>query len=269
MEDPMPSRLTRRHLLAGCMTVAAGADAVGQLTQDGGNLPSQVRVCIAEYSDSPPPLGGAVDETAWERARPLEITEYPWFVSGAKQNTTVRLLYDARALYLQFHCQDRHILSNITALNGLVCNDSCVEFFATPDPAARPDYINLEFNCCGVLHLGFGPNRHSRTQVSEAVAETIEVVASEPGPTRDESPTDRAWWVAARLPFEAVENLSHRPVRPQPGSAWLANFYRGGGQTDPQYAAWNPILTPTPDFQRPEYFGLLRFGMPTCEFPDQ
>ena len=108
------------------------------------------------------PLSGEVEGTPWEHANTLHISRYPWYIAGEKQATTARLLYDREAIYAQFQCRDRHIFSRTTELNGSVCLDSCVEFFATPDPGRGPHYFNLEVSCCGVMHLGFGAGRHRR-----------------------------------------------------------------------------------------------------------
>ena len=76
----------------------------------------------------------------------------------------------------------------------------------------------------------------------------------------NESPADRAWSVRATVPFDALSRFTRRDVRPRPGAVWTANLYRCGGQTDPQYATWNPVVADQPDYHRPECFGLLRFG---------
>jgi hypothetical protein len=218
------------------------------------------RLAVAKRTRSAPPLCGRVRGTAWEQARPVRIDEFPWPRPGERQPTTVRLLYDADAVYVQFRCRDRHIFSRVTDLNGPVCQDSCVEFFATVNPAAGPHYFNLEVNCCGHVLLGFGPERRDRKAVSPDLARRLTVAASEPGPTREESAGDRGWWVAAAVPFAVIEKMAGTPlVRPGCGSEWRANFYRCGGKTGPQYACWNPVVWEHPDFHRPEFFGRLRF----------
>jgi hypothetical protein len=40
----------------------------------------------------------------------------------------------------------------------------------------------------------------------------------------------------------------------------MGNFYKCADDTAfKHYLSWNPILTPNPDFHRPEFFGELRF----------
>ena len=209
---------------------------------------------------SAPPLGGAVCGTPWERARPLRIACYPWHAGGVRPSTRVRLLYDDAGLYVQFRCPDSHSSARVTRLNGPVYRDSCVEFFANPHPRAGAEYFNLEINCCGVFHLGRGAGREGRRLIDPVLARRLRIVSSLPGPTKEESPADSLWWVAAALPFNLLSEFLATPLRPAPGDLWRANFYRCGGRTDPPYACWNGVRSPAPDFHRPESFGELRFG---------
>ena len=222
-----------------------------------------MRTYRIERTPTAPPLAGEVNATAWADAHVLRIDTYPWYTRGDKQPTAARLMYDGHALYVQFHCRDRHSSAQRTELNSAVSLDSCVELFATVDPPAGPDYFNLELNCCGTFLLAYGPARRPRTAIDAAWARHIDVATSLPGPTKTESPADEAWWVAARLPWEVLGHLAGKALRPAAGTAWRANLYRCGGRTDPQFATWNPIDTtrwPKPDFHRPEAFGRMLFG---------
>ena len=199
------------------------------------------------------------DETIWTAADRLSIDEYPWYTGGQKQATTVAALYDADAIYLLFICEDKHIYAVETRPNGDVYKDSCVEFFANVNPEKGNDYFNFEVNCCGTIHLAYGPDRYNRTLAPDDVLEMIRVSTSIPTPTKEESPSDDGWWLAAAIPFTAISRLTGYPVEVNSETIWEANFYRCGGKTDPQYACWNPIATPQPDFHQPKYFGILKF----------
>jgi len=204
-------------------------------------------------------VDGRMAETAWAKAETLSIERYPWYDAGRKQPTTVRLLYDDRALYLQFQCDDIHSSAKATELNGPVYLDSCVEMFAAPGPDAA-GYFNLEANCCGTFHMGFGAGRSGRKLISAELARGVTVVGSEPSPTKQESPQDEHWWLAAKLSFDVLSEFTGLEIQPHAGDIWRANFYRCGGKTDDQYACWNPISVAKPDFHRPECFGELHFA---------
>ncbi len=217
------------------------------------------RTARVERAAQPAPLTGEVEGTAWAAAEPMAIDRYPWFAAGQRQATTARLLYDDRALSVQFLCEDRHISCQATELNGPVWLDSCVELFAAP----RPDglgYFNLEINACGAFLMGFGAGRHGRKLITPELAGRVEVVSSLPAGPKDDSPADAGWWAAARLPLDLLAEFTGLDVQAGPGHIWRANLYRCGGQTDPQYACWNPIAAEQPDYHRPECFGELHFA---------
>lgn len=205
------------------------------------------------------PLTGAVAGTPWAAANVLDINQYAWYKDGKKQNTQVRILYDDRNLYLQFQCEDKHIAAKCTEHNGPVCLDSCVEAFMMIDPANGPHYFNLEINCCGNIHMGYGVERNGRIVMDEKASKRMTIKTSQPTPTKQESPADNGWWVAAKVPLDLISDFSGKKVAPKPGTAWKANFYRCGGETDVQYASWNLIQWHQPDFHRPEFFGDLKF----------
>jgi hypothetical protein len=205
------------------------------------------------------PLVGEASAGPWKAAAAMQIDQYPWYKAGDKQGTDVRLLYDDRAIYAQFICQDKHIFSQVTKVNGNVCLDSAVEFFATVEPDQGPHYFNLEMNCCGVPLLGFGPERRPRIAIDPAKASRIRIATSVTTPTKDESPSDNGWWAAAALDFDFLSEFTGRAIAPKSGARWLANFFRCGGKTDGQFACWNPIGWERPDFHRPEFFGELLF----------
>ena len=202
------------------------------------------------------PLCGKVSDTPWERARVAEIDTYPWDTGRNREPATVRVLYDTRAVYLQFHVEDNQIAATTTTLNGPVYEDSAVEFFASPTDAGN-HYFNFEVNCVGTIHLGWGPHRHDRTHVSSASADRIRVETSETGPTRDPSPDDEGWWLAAALPFETLTELAGTKVAPESATVWRGNFQRlGSGR---EFAVWAPIDAPEPDFHRPDAFVPFQF----------
>ena len=195
----------------------------------------------------------------WRNLKPLKIDFFPWYESGGKQMTTVKACVTPSRLCIQFECEDRHISARCTTLNGLVCRDSCVELFASA-PEDPGNYFNLEINCCGTIHLGYGPDRDHRRLASAKLAQRIEVFHSVGGPTKDELPEDDGWVLRVGLPLDALSEFIGASVAAAPGIRWRANFYRCGGVTDPQYACWSPVGTPGPDFHRPEYFGALEFS---------
>ena len=201
------------------------------------------------------------DSTAqpWVGLDAVQINRFPWCVEGAKQQTTVRAGYGGDCIYVHFGCEDSHISASRTELNGDVCRDSCVEFFATVAEAPN-SYFNLEINCCGVIHLGYGSGRADRTHVRAETASGIRVAGSVPGLRKAESRDDDGWSLACALPLGVLSDLAGTRVSVGPGTQWRGNFYRCGGVSDAQYACWSSIRTPRADFHRPGFFGVLAFA---------
>jgi len=205
------------------------------------------------------PLSGQVASTPWEHAAVMPIDQFMWYQAGKKQATTLRVMYDSQAIYLQFICQDIHIFSKTTELNGGVCMDSCVEFFASPNLQKHAHYFNIEVNACRTMLLGWGPAIHAqRIHITPELAREVTIVSSVAGATKEESPQDNGWWLAARVPFATLEKLCGEEIRVAKGTVWKANAYRCGGQTDGQFASWAWVDGPV-DFHRPQSFGEVKF----------
>jgi hypothetical protein len=206
------------------------------------------------------PAAPALDpraESAWADVPAGAIDCFPWYRSGRKQSTAFRAVWSEAGLFLRFDCQDGHISASATRINDQVCGDSCVEVFVAPNPAKPLNYYNFEMNCVGTYLMGThcdwaeGYRDHS-LDVGLSVATTV------PGPTKTDSPADAGWSLVARIPWAHFDHdAPHLP--PRPGDLWRANFYRCGGQTDPQLACWSPVDLPNPAFHAPRFFGELLF----------
>ena len=211
------------------------------------------------------PLDDGVEETPWAAGEEFRVDEFCWYESGPKPDTRGRAVYDEDALYLRFEVEDESISAAVTELNGPTFEDSSVEFFADPTPEADSKYLNFEPNCCGQFKLGWQEKGWQergidRDLVSEALAAEIEVRTSVSGPTRDPSTDDEGWWLAARLPFDALSSFTDADIAPTDGTEWRGNFYRSGVATPSQKSTWNPVETPEPRYHSPEFFGRLVFG---------
>ncbi len=194
----------------------------------------------------------------WQSISELCISTYPWYELGKKQETQVKLAANSDNLFIKITAQDSHSYAMQTQLNHmLICQDSCVEFFFSPCGTLAGKYINLEVNCCGTLHLAYGPDRHHRKFISTDGASLIERKATIKSPVKLESENDNSWSIEISLPFSVIEQLTGEKSNQE---KWFANFYRCGGRVEPQYAVWNNIHVNEPDFHQPKYFGELTFS---------
>ena len=117
---------------------------------------------------------------------------------------------------------------------GHVWEDSCCEFFVSPDE--KEGYYNIETNCIGTVLLCNGKSRENRTPAPTAILQAI----------------DR-WTTLGRKPFKhKLTELSNKSMR--------ANFYKCGDKTKrAHFLSWNPIDIAKPDFHRPDFFGEITF----------
>lgn len=192
----------------------------------------------------------------WQKVESLTIDTFPWFDSGLKQATYVQLARTNQALHLKVKAIDCHSSASVLENNGSVYLDSCFEFFFTPSRQLQEAYINLEINCIGTVYFATRDQEAKRRGTLEQIGALSVDCLYEKGKVKLVSEEDQAWTLDIRIPFDLVEALYNSPIDWQ---MWHCNFYRCGGSVDDQYATWNPIDTPSPDFHQPKQFGQLVF----------
>ena len=142
-----------------------------------------------------------------------------------------------------------------TLTNQMVCEDSCVEFFISPDDDGV--YYNIEFNAIGTCLLGTGTARENSTQANPEIVSRIRRLSSEGDRPFKEKEGEFDWTLTVAIPYEV---FFHHSVRDLKGKTFRANFYKCGDNLKvPHYVTWNPVGTKNPDYHQPEYFGLLKF----------
>ena len=133
---------------------------------------------------------------------------------------------------------------------GPVWEDSCVEFFCSPNPSDGL-YYNLECNCIGKVLLCCGAGREGRVPAPKELAAKIErwsSLGSEPFAETAAGP----WEVCLIVPVEVY--YKHK-IESLDGLQLKANFYKCGDLLEtPHFLSYAPIDTPKPDFHRPEFF---------------
>src|ERR1039457_2027323 len=93
---------------------------------------------------SPIQIDGKLDEKAWQTANPI-VLMFPWeSQTGAKQKTTVRLLWDDRNLYIGYQCEDVDITAQFTERDDPTYRDDAVEAFINPRPSQTDVYRSEE-----------------------------------------------------------------------------------------------------------------------------
>ena len=156
---------------------------------------------------------------------------------------------------MKYYVNEESILAKETRINGDVYRDSCVEFFVSINGSSN--YYNFEFNCIGIPHVGYGPERENRAPVDPEVLKLIETRSSLGNQPFEEKTGGHQWDMMIIIPKEC---LTHDKDIVLKGLKSNANFYKcGDGTSQPHFVTWNPIGTETPDYQQSAYFGELLF----------
>lgn len=186
------------------------------------------------------------------------ISLYPWAAAEGNYTPEARayLFYNENGLHGLLCAREQTIRAVETRFCGDVYLDSCLEAFLTPCPGSNADYVNVEMNAIGTVHLGIGAGRYDRRHPN-AVPDGMNPRASG---------HDGHWWgVSFTLPMDFLRR-EFGLERLGPGMEMRGNFFACDSSIHTHHGVWNPISTPKPDFHRPELFGLLHFGSETVAF---
>jgi hypothetical protein len=205
------------------------------------NTPESVTLLEAGYLLEKNAVSHPIRVLNWERYQYLPKVSF-------------RIGHIGNKIWLKYYVTEKHVRAMETRINGSVYKDSCVEFFISLD---GENYYNLEFNCIGVAHLAYGPERNKRKFVDTESIEKIEIQSSLGNKPFDTQSGNFEWEMMICIPIESftfsnIENLSNVKAS--------ANFYKCGDEMPiPHYVSWNPVKTENPDFHCLEYFGKVFF----------
>lgn len=192
---------------------------------------------------------GAELSGAWAQCPVAEIGNYIWDENGYKPRAEARVMYGEDGLYV-YMCAWEDEVRAVADMCGMICQDSCLEFFLQPNTAVDR-YTNIEMNPLGNFMCGIGRDRYGRFEAKALPLEGMEVRHS----VRDAGAfTGPCWQIAYKVPAEWLELWFGTKL--VPGTRMRGNFYKCGDKTRfEHYGMWNPVKSDHPDFHRPESFG--------------
>lgn len=196
----------------------------------------------------------------WKNISSEQIQHYMGKKPDHFPTTQVKIAYDNKAIYLMFQVADRYVRATATDHQGNVWEDSCVEFFFTPDSDLSVGYFNLEINCGGKMLFHFQKERKkNQIVIPKQECSKIKCTHSLPGFIDPEIDTPITWTVAVHVPFSLLKEYC-RINPPAPQVQWRANFYKCADKTShPHWLTWTAVDSPKPDFHVPQSFGILEF----------
>jgi len=170
--------------------------------------------------------------------------EYPYC-----PEVNVEMIVKKDELHFRFNVKEKCIRAEVNKINGPVHTDSCVEFFISP--FSDGNYYNFEFNCIGIAHVEYGPNRENRINLPEEIVKKIKTSSTLGNKIIHLKEGDFSWSLDIIIPAECFINddiKSFKDINSR------ANFYKCGDNTvEPHYLSWKPVETISPDFHRYDF----------------
>ncbi|MCX6325731.1 MAG: carbohydrate-binding family 9-like protein [Bacteroidia bacterium] len=190
-----------------------------------------------------------------EQSERLRIDTINWKGYNYKPEVTLSIAYSDHEIFLKYYITENYYKAEKTETNQKVCEDSCVEFFVSPEDDGI--YYNFEFNGIGTCLLGTGTTRENSARVNSEIISKIRRLTSAGKKPVKEKEGKFEWTITIAIPFEV---FFHHKIKKLKGKTFRANFYKCGDKLKvPHYVTWNPVGTIKPDYHQPAYFGLLKF----------
>ena len=195
------------------------------------------------------PLAEEFDPAAlpepWKSLNEAKLDQFPWG-GDYRPLCAARAGWNENGVHVLMYAREPEIRAEVTETGGMVCNDSCLEFFLAPD-ADKPLYVNCEVNPLCVMHIGLGEGRHGRA--------VLKAVPAGFNPTH--SAHKGGWWaVSYTIPADFLKERFG--VTLSAGQRMRGNFYKCGDMTGHiHYCMFKPYDTPKPDYHRPEQFAAM------------
>jgi hypothetical protein len=185
----------------------------------------------------------------------IVIDTINWKGYEYKPDVAIAAAYSNHEIFLKYYITESYFKAEKTDTNQMVCEDSCVEFFVSPENDGI--YYNMEFNGIGTCLLGTGTDRASSRRANPDVISKIRRLSSVGREPVREITGEYKWTITIAVPFEVF--FRHQ-ITDLKGKTFRANFYKcGDNLTVPHYVTWNPVGTENPDYHQPGYFGILKF----------
>ncbi len=225
-------------------------------TAPGRPLPPIPSVDVRRAAQAPT-IDGKLDDEAWRAAQPVTLL-FPWSSqTGAKQKTTVRLLWDDQYLYLGYACDDTDIVALYEAHDDPTYRDDAVELFINPKPA-QSFYYGMEMNARGVLYEYFFA--WPKLLLARYDFAGVRLATHIRGTLNLSTDTDQGWSLEVAIPWRNFEELGG-PMPPKPGDVWTANLNRWDGrEPNRRLSVWSDSAQPQPNPHNPARFGKLIFA---------
>jgi len=211
--------------------------------------------------EQPITIDGNWNKPLWQNIQAIEISNFMGEIPKFRPTVHAKMMYDDENLFVIFSVKDRYVRCITKDFHGPVWEDSCVEFFFSPDVNFPERYFNLEINCGGtpLMHYNvIAGKEYSPIEIEDL--KKIEIAHSLPQTIEPENTNYVNWTVEYRIPLSIIHKYSNL-TSPSKGVEWRGNFYKiAENNSNPHYMTWSVVKNITPDFHLPQFFGKLIFN---------
>lgn len=196
-----------------------------------------------------------VRKTDWADVPALEISEAPIPLKADIQ-AKAQICYDDENLYVRLTAREADIRATYTdSATSMPCEDSCLEFFFSPDNA-QERYFNIEMNPNCAMYLGIG-ERPDKIRLYRFSKEDSSV-DFDPEVIR----TGDGWQLTYKVPYAFIR-FFFPDFDPKPGKYIMGNCYKCGDNCKVMHLlSWSPVdMSVKPSaFHNPKCFGKMIFA---------
>jgi hypothetical protein len=184
-----------------------------------------------------------------------EIGCVNWLNFPYKPNVKFAIAHNNREIFIKYIVEEKSLRAICTQNNNNVCQDSCCEFFVSPE--GNDCFYNFETNCIGTLRLGYRKLGEKSEHASDAIINSVRRLSSLRNAPFDTKQGNFAWNMIVAIPLTSF--FKHNLTSLQ-GKTFTANFYKcGDNLPEPHFLSHSPIKTDKPSFHQPAFFEELRF----------
>jgi hypothetical protein len=141
-----------------------------------------------------------------EQKERLLIDTINWKEYNYKPDVALSIAYSDHEIFLKYYITENYFKAEKTDTNQMVCEDSCVEFFVSPEDDGI--YYNMEFNAIGTCLLGIGTGRANSQRVRpEIISKIRRLTTAGTKPVR-EIEGESVWTITIAIPFEVFFSSS-------------------------------------------------------------
>jgi hypothetical protein len=209
---------------------------------------------------APMKIDGDWNKPQWGNIESIKIEKHMGDLPKFQPVVEAKMMYDDNNVFVIFRVKDRFVQSTVQEYNGSVSENSCVEFFFSPDTSYPLRYFNLEVNAGGtplIFYISKPWNDYVALDTNDI--KQIEIAHTLPKRVHPEITEPVTWIIESRIPLAMLKKYANI-TNPGPGVTWKGNFYKTGSKTsNPNYMTWSFVDNPTPNFHLPQFFGTLKF----------